>query len=186
MLTINSIVYGLQYLFLVSSPLLFIQDLFKYAADPDLSYFRSPTLRIPWTRRLPLSYSPTEGCLSRMFRRPWKVHNTWIIFVTLAMYVIELSHYFIGGNLNGVYFERCLKWFWVQNSWWDDVLFFSNNTQQPALTKFGKWNALCANRISRIIFQCFQAHYRACQPPWTVVLERITSNIFKHLLGHKN
>ena len=27
--------------------LLFLQDLFKYAADPDLSYFRSPTLRIP-------------------------------------------------------------------------------------------------------------------------------------------
>ena len=100
-----------------------MEYLFKYAADPDLSYFRSPTLRIPWTRRPPLSCSPTEGCLSRMSRRPWKVNNFWIIFVAFAMYLIEFSRYYTGGNLNGVYFERCLKWFWVQYSWWDDVLF---------------------------------------------------------------
>ena len=47
MLTINSIVYGLQYLFLVSSPLLFIQDLFKYAADPDLFLYQEPNPEDP-------------------------------------------------------------------------------------------------------------------------------------------
>ena len=62
-LTINSIVYGLQYLFLVST---LSGRVDKNQDDSWFSYFRNLTLRILWTRRQRWSFKTTEDCLSRM------------------------------------------------------------------------------------------------------------------------
>ena len=120
MLTINSIVYGLQYLFLVSSLLSYFYKIFSNML-PILIFHNSGTQ--PWG-------SPEQGGCHWATVQPKDVwaecsedHERWIIFVAFAMYLIELSRYFTGGNLNGVYFERCLKWFLVQYFWWDDALF---------------------------------------------------------------
>ena len=42
-----------------------------------LLVFRSPILKILWTRRPRWSSNPIGGCLSRMFRRRWK-EDTWM------------------------------------------------------------------------------------------------------------
>ena len=62
-LTINSIVYGLQYLFLVST---LSSRVDKNKMIHDLSYFRNLTLMILWTRRQRWSFKTTGDCLSRM------------------------------------------------------------------------------------------------------------------------
>lgn len=70
-LTINSIVYGLQYLFLVrillsDSSVRVNKIMMRYG----LSYFRNPIPRILWTRRQRWSFRTTEDCLSKMLESP--------------------------------------------------------------------------------------------------------------------
>ena len=81
-LTINSIVYGLQYLFLVSlitsiwcSEFVCLEDFFGILYN--FSCDRNQTLRIRWTRRLLWSCRRTGECSSKMSRRPWKVNLAW-------------------------------------------------------------------------------------------------------------
>ena len=123
-LTINSIVYGLQYLFLVSlitsswcseflcSEAASLEDVFVILCN--FSCDRNQTLRIRWTRRLLWSCRRTGECSSKMSRRPWKVNLVWYVSRYLCSLVnVRWLIYlpYTGGTLNGVYFERCLKWF---------------------------------------------------------------------------
>ena len=88
-LTINSIVYGLQYLFLVSLITLIWCSKFVCSETASLGDFfvilynfscdRNQTLRIRWTRRLLWSCRRTGECSSKMSRRPWKVNLVWYV-----------------------------------------------------------------------------------------------------------